>query len=187
MKTKKIILISTFVGVLTVLCFTENNYAQRPASEYQLNYWLNAGLGFGGMQGSCNTLGANIQIGNFLISVRTNGHYYSSSFVFPDLVKYFRDYFILAGFSTSDSVFHFSASVGPSLIYGKVTRYSGGIFSERKKEIENVKSIVGFTVFGDFFWKVGKNFGLGLELFADLNKSEKLNGFTLSVFLGNLY
>lgn len=174
--------------VLLVFFFVSTVAAQEAKNEKALCFWGNFGAGISSLGSGSTAVGVNLQLSNLLLTLQNTNHFYSSSFVFAEETKDFSAYSFLVGISTIDNDFHASASVGLDVISG--TKTSGGglnLFSESNKRTEEIGPILGLALNSQFFWKIGKVVGIGVELYADLNKSESLNGASLTLFLGQLY
>ncbi len=179
-----------FVYYLSLLTLFFIPFHKTPAQDTSnvCFYWTNLGGGWSDLGSGASVVGINLQLNNILFTFQHSKHYYASSWLFAKETKEFSDYNLQIGLTTKDTNWHASISTGLSVVSGTRTHNGGlNLFTSSKKETEYVKPLLGFVTSVQLFWKACDWLGLGVELFGNLNRAERLNGFTITIFVGKLY
>ncbi len=162
-------------------------HAQKKTGTLEMLYWANGGLGWSAIGSEAFNTSVILQSENVIYTFQITGHSYRDSWLFSHNWKEFYDYSALIGIANRNDTYHTSISAGLAYLTGYRATSTGGFFKKKVTTKKYIIPTLGVEISSQLFWKVGKVFGIGLNVFADLNAEEVLSGATISVFLGKLY
>jgi hypothetical protein len=176
--SRKIRIYSSFI-LLIILNLSLNAQTNNSTN---VNFWISGGLGVSTIGSLAANANFNLQISNFLFSLRTAG-YLESAGMFSGGDE-FSDTAILFGIGSKSPKFFTSISAGLAKTDG--SRYHGrsGLFSGGKRI--PINSVIGFALESKLNIKLSKAFCIGLSPYVNINKEQSFFCLTICLGLGKL-
>ena len=148
-------------------------------------YWINGGLGRSSLGSLGGSAGISIQLKKMMFSLRATGN--SEKGGWFEGGDEFSDVGLLIGIATQRPKNHASFSVGLARVTGSryiETETKGfSLFSGKRVDISPT---IGFPIESQLFLKLSSWFGMGLNIYFNINEKRTFGGITLNLMLGKL-
>ncbi len=145
-------------------------------------YWFNGGLGRSSLGSVGGSTGMSIQLKKMMFSMRATANSEGGGIL--DGGDEFFDVGLLIGIATQRLKNNASFLVGIARVAG--SRYietSDSFFGGKRVDIVPT---IGFPIESQLFFKLSGWFGMGLNIYLNLNREETFGGITLNLMLGKL-